>query len=92
MRTHWSGRIESTGLFSVYKRSDFPKDYVGQGLSIPQTTNPADSPARDHGQEPEVLMDIKGYRKLVEHRRSNGQKEDGTEHHEMDDQIAQDCA
>jgi len=36
--------IESTGSFSIYKRSEFPKDV-----------------------EPQVLLDVPGYQKLVEH-------------------------
>ena len=36
--------IESTGNFSIYKRSNFPKDL-----------------------EPQVLLDVPGYQKLVEH-------------------------
>ena len=36
--------IESTGTFSIYKRSKYPKDV-----------------------EPQVLLDVPGYQKLVEH-------------------------
>jgi hypothetical protein len=36
--------IESTGNFSIYKRSELPKDM-----------------------EPQVLLDVPGYQKLVEH-------------------------
>jgi uncharacterized membrane protein YcaP (DUF421 family) len=36
--------IESTGNFSIYKRSEMPKDM-----------------------EPQVLLDVPGYQKLVEH-------------------------
>jgi uncharacterized membrane protein YcaP (DUF421 family) len=45
--------IESTGNFSIYKRSELPKDM-----------------------EPQVLLDVPGYQKLVEHfdNESNGKQ------------------
>ena len=43
-------------------------------------------------QEPDVLLDIKGYRKLHENHKANGKGKHEDSHDSRDDEIAGDCA